>query len=83
MSGIRFVSTALIRSAGRLITTAVGPNRVQEIRILAISPAGCNGIIENDAYGIEFDDFVFCPEMAPTDCNSAFKLCRLAGILGV
>ena len=69
VSGIRFLSTALIRSVGRLITTAV-QTAFRKCEYWPLVPLGAIGIIEIHAYGVEFDDFVLCPEMAPTACST-------------
>ena len=67
VSGIRILSTALIRSVGRLITTAV-QTAFRKCEYWPLVPLGAIGIVEIHAYGVEFDDFVWCPEMAPTAC---------------
>ena len=76
VSGIRNLSTALNRSVGLLITTAV-QTAFRKCEYWPLVPLGAIGIIEIHAYGVEFDDFVLCPEM-PTSASkmsvTRFKL---------
>ena len=68
VSGIRNLSTALNRSVGLLITTAV-QTAFRKCEYWPLVPLGAIGIIEIHAYGVEFDDFVLCPEMPTSACT--------------
>ena len=76
VSGIRNLSTALNRSVGLLITTAV-QTTFRKCEYWPLVPLGAIGIIEIHAYGVEFDDFVLCPEM-PTSAPNRNRIPRRA-----
>ena len=73
VSGIRNLSTALNRSVGLLITTAV-QTAFRKCEYWPLVPLGAIGIIEIHAYGVEFDDFVLCPEMPTSACSEQSQL---------